>query len=161
VTASVDVATPALLAYLARAHENRDAPFDAPLENPMHYDLGTSNGTPISIGDAIVLPAGPHSGEMILTACVAEATTNANEDGTISGTTLGLQLPDGTMLTTPVMGVNNAAALKVEGLAVRRSEWLQGRLRLELTGVVDPDSTDPATPSVLVDLVLTYDPSRH
>jgi hypothetical protein len=159
-TSSVDVAAPALLSYLSRARENPDAPFDVPLENPMRYDLGTSNGVPIAIGDAITLPPGRHSGEMILAACVAEATTDANEDGAISGTTLALQLPDGTMLATPVMGVNNLAALKIEGLAVRSAVWRDGRLRLKITGVVDPDSPDPASPSVIVELVVTYDPAR-
>jgi hypothetical protein len=58
------------------------------------------------------------------------------------------------------MGVNNLAALKIEGLAVRSAVWRDSRLRLEITGVVDPDSPDPASPSVIVELVVTYDPAR-
>ncbi len=159
VTASVDVPAAALVDYLVKAKSNPDAPFDTPLSNPTRYELGTSNGVAVSIGDAIVV-AGPKSSEMILGAFVAEATIDPNEDGVTSGTQVGLQLPDGTLLLAPVVGADGPSALKIEGLAVKKASWSKGRLTLDLTGVVDSDSKDPAVPSIVVELTVTYDPSK-
>lgn len=75
-----------LLAHLARAKNDPDAPFDVVIERPMRYELGASEGYMVSIGDAISRPALRHSDEMILVACVAEATSDATLDGATSAT---------------------------------------------------------------------------
>lgn len=163
VTASVDVSTRELLAYLKTALADEAAPFSAELRNPCHYDLGMSDNFAISIGEAIALPSRPElegSGAILL-AGIAEATTNALDDGKTSGTALGLQLPGShRLLFTPVMQDGKPASLKIEGLAVESIRTVgRGRSRrlvMRVLGIVDSDDPDPLVPSSLVDLEVTF-----
>lgn len=162
VTASVDVSTYELLEYLAAARANEAAKFSAELRNPCHYDLGMSDNFAISVGEAIALPSRPElegSGAILL-AGIAEATTNAMDDGKTSGTALGLQLPGShRLLFTPVIQDGKPASLKIEGLAVQSIRTVgRGRSRrlvMRVLGVVDSDDADPLVPSSLVELEVT------
>ena len=158
-TASVDLPAGALLAYLSRTSANPDAPFDVPFDRPTRYELGTSAGVAVSIGDAIVFPNGP-GGETIVTALVAEATANANDDGPTSGTQIGLHLRDGRLLVAPVLEDGAPSSKKIEGLAVRKVSRSRGRYVLELAGVVDADSKDPAARATLLTIEVTYGGER-
>jgi hypothetical protein len=163
ITASVDVVADALMASLARAVEDPSVPCSVELRRATRYDMGTSEGAPVSIGDAVAIPAGKLGPrEAILVTGVAEATTNANDDGATSGTIVGLQLARGRLLVAPVVDANGPTSLKIEGLAIRdiRNTGTRRapRYELALTGIVDADSADPRVPSTLVDLTVTYVP---
>lgn len=163
ITASIDLPTSELLEYFVAAAANPASPSRVPLRNPMHYDLGSRGGHAISIGEAITLPKRSVFGtsEAFLLAGIAEASANAVDDGATSGTVLGLQLDEGRrLLVTPVMQDGRQSALKIEGLAVTSIRTLgrgsSRRLVMRILGVVDTDSTDPAVPSDLVEIDLTY-----
>lgn len=162
VTASVDLSTYDLLEYLAAARADATATFSARLRNPCRYDLGMSDNYAISVGEAIALPSRPEleGAGAILLAGIAEATTNAMDDGKTSGTALGLQLPRShRLLFTPVMQDGKPASLKIEGLAVQSVSTVgRGRTRrlvMRVLGVVDSDDADPLVPSSLVELEVT------
>lgn len=163
VTASVDVSTGELLEYLVAARADVKSPFSAALGNPCQYDLGMSENFAISISEAIALPSRSELGGSgaILLSAIAEATTDALEDGKTSGTALGLQLAGSSqLLFTPVMQDGKPASLKIEGLAVAsvhtRGRGRAKRLVMRVLGVVDADSTDPLVPSDLVELEVTF-----
>jgi hypothetical protein len=157
---SIDVAAADLLDYLVRARKDPSVPFEAKLANPRQYDLGVSPlGTTITIGDATVIP-GKLAGapktmakDVIVISAAAE-----EEDDTVAGALLGVLIPDGTLLLAPLTGQENASGLKVEGLAVRSASWEGNghQLHAKLRGVVDPDAADPAVPSPLVEMDLTF-----
>lgn len=159
VTASVDISGQELLDYFLAASADSAVPCTAALQNPTHYDLGTSDGFAISIGEAIALPTRVAVGGAgaLLIAGIAEATTNAIDDGATSGTVIGLQLAGSRgLLLAPVMQDGKPSSLKIEGLALTSMNVVgrggSRRLVMRVRGVVDTDSPDPLVPSDLVEL---------
>jgi hypothetical protein len=166
VTGSVDVALSSLLDYALRAQKDSAAAFTAPLSNPRRYTLGASaDGFPLSITDVATVPAlrgAPREarGDIRILSAVIEHLASTMDDGFTSDASLVLELPDGRSLVAPIAGIDKASALKIEGISVTHAEWTStpARLRVELVGVVDPDSTDPSVPSSLATLELVYAP---
>lgn len=163
ITASVDLGVESLLDYLARAKSNAEATFDAPVLNPTRYDLGRSAaGFTVSITDATVIPAplagapATAAGEIVIVSAVAEETNDATLDGATSNTMIGVMPKAGSLLIAPLTHAGAAASLKVEGLAVREAAWVDRELRVRLAGITDPDATELATASVLVEIDLIY-----
>ncbi len=167
ITASVDIPTRELLDDLSSVIDASGGPSAATFGNFRTYDIGTSGGYAISIGEAIALPKNPAFGgsEAILLAGIAEATTNAVDDGATSGTVIGLHFGrDARLLIAPVMQDGKPSSLKIEGLAVQsiRSVGSRGsrRIVMRVLGVVDADNPDPSVPSQRVELEVTFVPAR-
>lgn len=153
--ASVDLPLEPFLAYLAAARRSPDARFDVPFLRFRRYDLGaTREGSPIAITDATMARL-PGARELVLYSAIAEDTGDVTRDGTVSATTVGVELPAGRLLLAPLLQGGKATSMKVEGLAVRSVDVRGSTTRVQLLGVVDPDATDPATPSTLVEIELT------
>lgn len=130
-SASVDVDLAALLAGF-------DAPDRIPLGPVRTYDLGTVDGVPLAVTDAVALPDG-----RVVVSAAAEDTPNPYDDGPVVGAALALL--DGERVLDVVELPDTA---KVEGLALR---GVRGG-EVSLLGVVDAD--DPSLASVALELVV-------
>ncbi len=166
ITASVDIPTRELLDDLSSAIDASNGESAARFGNFKVYDIGSSGGFAISIGEAIALPKNAAFGGSgaILIAGIAEAATNAVDDGATSGTVIGLHLErDRRLLITPVMQDGKPSSLKIEGLAVQSIRSVGGRgsrrIVMRVLGVVDADHPDPSEPSQRVELEVTFVPT--
>lgn len=110
-----------------------------------HYDLGSFDGLPLAITDAVVLPDGT-----VCVSATAEDTLDPVADGPIAGSVLALLIDDVSHL---VPLPPEAAGHKVEGLAVSGAR--DGGV--ELLAVVDHD--DPHAASIALILQVCWDSS--
>jgi hypothetical protein len=137
VNATGEIPLGALLAYL-------DAPGSAALPkliNVQQYDLGMLAGVPLSFTDATPWRDG------VLFAAAAEASPDAIEDGSVTGSVIGKIDGAGKGRWAPVTDRSGAPfGAKVEGLVMAKEE---GHLHV----VVDAD--DPKVASVLCTVALT------
>ena len=130
---SVDVDLDALLACFRAPQDQRIA--QVPLGAVRSYDLGTADGVPLAVTDAIALDDGS-----VLVSAAAEDTPNPYDDGPVVGTALALL--DGTgLLAVAQLPEIEGRPHKVEGLALRPGSGEH----LEVLAVVDAD--DPELPS--------------
>jgi hypothetical protein len=134
-SASVDVPLDALLACF-------DGPRDVPVGPPRTYDLGTVDGVPLAVTDALALPDGT-----VLVSTAAEDTPDANDDGPVIGAALALLDDDGVRAQARLPELRGEVQ-KVEGLAPRqtRSDGL------EVLAVVDADDPDLPSTALVVDV---------
>jgi hypothetical protein len=133
-SASVEVDLPGLL----RAAAGQVPPETVGIGRVRPHDLGTVDGIPLAVTDAVALPGG-----RILLSAAAEDTPNPVDDGPLTAAALVLLDGDGDR-------VEAVAALprleKVEGLALHGTDGHGARL----LAVVDAD--DPDVPSKLLRL---------
>ena len=135
-SASVDVD----LAGLLRAATGQVAPETVSVDRVRQYDLGTVDGIPLAVTDAVTLP----DGRIVLSAA-AEDTPNPVDDGPVVAAALVL-LDDNRVDAVTALPRRGDAVRKVEGLALRSAD----REGVRLLAVVDVD--DPDIPSPLLRL---------
>jgi hypothetical protein len=168
VVGSVDLLLEPFLLYLTRAAVDSSVAFTVPVSNRRAYDLGrASDGEVIGITDAITIPplaGAPRSmaGEIRVISAIAEHTASAQHDGFTSDSAICLELPDGRFFLAPLVGVEGAERLKIEGLSVVSVQWFgrPAQLQLKLLVVTDADAKDPNTPSTLARVEVTLQCSR-
>lgn len=137
-SASVDVD---LAGVVAAVRGDRE-PDGIEVSSRREYDLGAVDGVSLAVTDAVTLPDG-----RIVVSASAEDTVDAVADGPVAGSAVAIL--DGADVVA-VGRVEGPAVLKLEGIAVVRV----GTRGATLLGVVDQD--DPATPSLALDLELTW-----
>jgi hypothetical protein len=135
-SASVDLALDDVLALVT------GRPAAVSVSGVRRYDLGTVDGVPLSVTDAVALPNG-----QVLVSAVAEDSPSTYDDGPTVGAALAV-LDDDRVVDVAQLPLVGGAVAKVEGIAVAGHD---GR-RLALVAVVDAD--DPTVPSLLLDLEL-------
>lgn len=105
--ATCDLSLPALLAYFA-------APDDTPAPTPTsinQYDLGYLDGRPLGFTDAALF------GGAVLYTAAAEDSSNAGEDGQVTGSVLGVLPAAGDLRYTRLTGARGVATCdKIEGV---------------------------------------------
>ena len=106
-----------------------------PLSDVRTYDLGTVDGVPLAVTDALALPDGT-----VLVSAAAEDTPDPYEDGPVVGAALAV-LEDDRVRAQVRLPDLRGQVQKVEGLAPRQHR-ADG---LEVLAVVDAD--DPEQPS--------------
>ena len=135
---SVDVDLDALLACFAGAQDGPSR--DVPLGAVRSYDLGTADGVPLAVTDAVALEDGT-----VLVCAAAEDTPNPYDDGPVVGTALAL-LDDAELLAVAPLPEVQGRPHKIEGLALRPGTGEH----LDVLAVVDAD--DPELPSEALEL---------
>jgi hypothetical protein len=138
-SASVDVDAHQLLL----AATGRIRPGAVTVDRARRYELGTVNGAPLAVTDAVALPDG-----RILVSAAAEDTPNPVEDGPVVAAALALLDDDRVHAVTPLS--HRGAVPKIEGLAVHTVEPDGVRL----LAVVDAD--DPDTASTMLHLSVRW-----
>ena len=134
-SASVDVPLDALLACF-------DEPREVPVGSPRTYDLGTVDGVPLAVTDALALPDGT-----VLVSTAAEDTPDAYDDGPVIGAALALLDDDGVRASARLPELRGEVQ-KVEGLAPRHTR-ADG---LEVLAVVDADDPELPSTALVVDV---------
>jgi hypothetical protein len=104
------------------------------------FDLGTVDGVPLAVTDAVALPDG-----RVLVSAAAEDTPNPVDDGPVVAAALAL-LDDDHVEAVTALPRRGDAVQKVEGLTLHSV----GHHGVRLLGVVDAD--DPGTPSAMLQL---------
>ena len=132
-SASVDVDLDALLGCFRQPDPGRAA--DVAVGTVRTYDLGTAEGVPLAVTDAILLDDGA-----VLVCAAAEDTPNPYDDGPVVGTALALLDDTGLVAVSPLPEVEGRPH-KVEGLALRPGS----EPAVQVLAVVDAD--DPELPS--------------
>ena len=130
-SASIDVDLHGLLL----AATGQIAPQTVLVDRARQYDLGTVDGIPLAVTDAVTLP----DGRIVLSAA-AEDTPNPVDDGPVVAAALAL-LDNDRVAAVTALPQRGDAVQKVEGLAVHSAD----REGVRLLAVVDADDPDVAS----------------
>lgn len=135
-SASIDVELHGLLL----AATGQIPPETVLVDRARQYDLGTVDGIPLAVTDAVTLPDG-----RIMLSAAAEDTPNPVDDGPVVAAALAL-LDNDRVDAVTALPQRGDAVQKIEGLALHNAD----REGVQLLAVVDAD--DPDIPSTLLHL---------